>query len=47
MTFGFGNQDGGVRGCGAHLPPKDTPKLQLHVEKLSWKTNWKLSEGLL
>ena len=25
----------------------NTPKILLYVEQFSWKTNWKLTEGLL
>lgn len=42
-----GNQDGGVRECGAHLPLTSTLKIQPHVEQFSQENNWKLTEEVL
>lgn len=33
------DQDGGVGGRGAHLPPTNTSKIYLHMEKFLLKTN--------
>ena len=32
---------------GAHPSSANTSEILLHEEKLSWKANWKLVEGLL
>ena len=39
------DQEGGVRGHRAHLPPQT--KMHLNVQQFSRKTNWKPTEGLL
>ena len=37
------DQDGGGRGCGAHLPPTNTSKINLHIQQLSQKTRGRRS----